>query len=44
VLNPTAKLNAGVNRESPDLGMQDFANLLKGTSIEFRRGAWYPGR
>jgi L-ascorbate metabolism protein UlaG (beta-lactamase superfamily) len=44
VLNPTAKLSAGVNRESPDLGMQDFANLLKGTSIEFRRGSWYPSR
>jgi L-ascorbate metabolism protein UlaG (beta-lactamase superfamily) len=44
VLNPTARLNAGVNRESPDLGMQAFANLLKGTSIEFRRGAWYPRR
>jgi L-ascorbate metabolism protein UlaG (beta-lactamase superfamily) len=38
----TAKLNDGVNRESPDLGVQDFANELKGTSIEFRRGAWYP--
>src|SRR5262245_38115612 len=41
-VNPTAKLSDGVNRESPDLGMQDFANELKGTSIEFRRGAWYP--
>jgi L-ascorbate metabolism protein UlaG (beta-lactamase superfamily) len=41
-VNPTAKLNDGVNRESPDLGIQDFANELKGTSIEFRRGAWYP--
>jgi L-ascorbate metabolism protein UlaG (beta-lactamase superfamily) len=42
VVNPTAKLSDGVNRESPDLGMQDFANELKGTSIEFRRGTWYP--
>jgi L-ascorbate metabolism protein UlaG (beta-lactamase superfamily) len=40
--SPTAKLNDGVNRESPDLGIQDFANELKGTSIEFKRGAWYP--
>ena len=38
----TAKLNDGVNRESPDLGIQDFANELKGTSIEFKRGNWYP--
>jgi L-ascorbate metabolism protein UlaG (beta-lactamase superfamily) len=42
VVNPTAKLNDGVNRESPDLGIQDFASELKGTSIEFKRGAWYP--
>jgi L-ascorbate metabolism protein UlaG (beta-lactamase superfamily) len=41
-VSATAKLNDGVNRESPDLGLQDFANQLKGTSIEFRRGAWYP--
>jgi L-ascorbate metabolism protein UlaG (beta-lactamase superfamily) len=41
-VSPTAKLNDGVNRESPDLGIQDFANQLKGTAIEFRRGAWYP--
>ena len=40
----TAKLNDGVNRDSPDLGMQDFANELKGTSIEFKRGNWYPKR
>ena len=38
----TAKLNDGVNRENPDLGIQDFANELKGTSIEFKRGSWYP--
>ena len=41
-VSATAKLNDGVNRESPDLGIQDFANELKGTSIEFKRGAWYP--
>ena len=41
-VNPTAKLSDGVNRESPDLGLQEFANELKGTSIEFRRGFWYP--
>lgn len=41
-VSATAKLNDGVNRESPDLGLQDFANELKGTSIEFKRGAWYP--
>jgi L-ascorbate metabolism protein UlaG (beta-lactamase superfamily) len=41
-VNPTAKLSDGVNRESADLGLQDFANELKGTSIEFRRGSWYP--
>jgi L-ascorbate metabolism protein UlaG (beta-lactamase superfamily) len=41
-VNPTAKLSDGVNRESPDLGLQEFANELKGTSIEFKRGAWYP--
>jgi L-ascorbate metabolism protein UlaG (beta-lactamase superfamily) len=41
-VSATAKLNDGVNRESPDLGMQDFANELKGTSIELKRGAWYP--
>jgi L-ascorbate metabolism protein UlaG (beta-lactamase superfamily) len=40
-VSATAKLNGGVNRESPDLGIQDFANELKGTSIEFKRGAWY---
>jgi L-ascorbate metabolism protein UlaG (beta-lactamase superfamily) len=40
----TAKLNDGVNRESPDLGIQDFANALKGTAIEFKRGNWYPKR
>jgi L-ascorbate metabolism protein UlaG (beta-lactamase superfamily) len=43
-VSATAKLNDGVNRESPDLGLQDFANELKGTSIEFKRGAWYPKR
>lgn len=43
-VSPTAKLNDGVNRESPDLGIQDFASQLKGTSIEFKRGAWYPKR
>ena len=37
-VSATAKLNDGVNRESPDLGIQDFANELKGTSIEFKRG------
>ena len=37
-VNPTAKLSDGVNRESPDLGLQEFANELKGTSIEFKRG------
>ena len=42
VVNATAKLSDGVNRESPDLGIQDFASELKGTSIEFRRGGWYP--
>ena len=41
-VSATAKLSDGVNRESADLGIQDFANELKGTSIEFRRGAWYP--
>jgi L-ascorbate metabolism protein UlaG (beta-lactamase superfamily) len=41
-VSATAKLNDGVNRESPDLGIQDFANELKGTSIEFKRRAWYP--
>jgi L-ascorbate metabolism protein UlaG (beta-lactamase superfamily) len=41
-VSATAKLNDGVNRESPDLGIQDFANELKGTSIEFKRGSWYP--
>ena len=41
-VSATAKLNDGVNRESPDLGLQDFANELKGTPIEFKRGAWYP--
>jgi L-ascorbate metabolism protein UlaG (beta-lactamase superfamily) len=41
-VSATAKLNDGVNRESPDLGIQDFANELKGTAIEFKRGAWYP--
>jgi L-ascorbate metabolism protein UlaG (beta-lactamase superfamily) len=40
----TAKLNDGVNRESPDLGIKDFANALKGTAIEFKRGNWYPKR
>jgi hypothetical protein len=37
-VNPAAKLSDGVNRESPDLGFQEFANELKGTSIEFKRG------
>jgi len=41
-VNPAAKLSDGVNRESADLGIQDFANELWGTSIEFKRGAWYP--
>jgi L-ascorbate metabolism protein UlaG (beta-lactamase superfamily) len=41
-VSASAKLNDGVNRESPDLGIQDFANALKGTPIEFKRGSWYP--
>ena len=41
-VNPAAKLSDGVNRESADLGIQDFAYELWGTSIEFKRGAWYP--
>jgi L-ascorbate metabolism protein UlaG (beta-lactamase superfamily) len=43
-VSATAKLNDGVNRGSPDLGLQDFANELKGTPIDFKRGAWYPKR
>jgi len=43
-LNATAKLSAGVNRESPDLGLREFAEALRGEPIEFKRGAWYPGR
>ncbi len=40
--NPNAKLQDGVGRDLPDLGLPMFEAELKGTGIEFRRGSWYP--
>jgi L-ascorbate metabolism protein UlaG (beta-lactamase superfamily) len=42
--NPNARLQEGVGRDLPELGLPLFEAALKGTGIEFRRGAWYPSR